>query len=793
MAEIQHPLGGMAIYNPSLLDREECRSLFVARQSLLQRILADISAMGNSGQGQHRLLLGSRGMGKTTLLHRLALEIEEHPALQNIWLPLLFPEEQYSVACLGDFWLNCLDALGDALERRNQLPLLHNLDQQVERLQALAPAERAKQGLAALLQFAQQLERRLLLLVDNIDLILERIRSEEWSLREVLGHSRELLLLGASSRMIESSYQYNGAFYDFFKIDELRGLTLEEVKQVMRALDARQEGRDKPGNRLINEDPGRLRALYVLTDGNPRTIVLLYGVLLSGWGEEIRGDLARLLDQVTPLYKARFEEMAPQAQQVLDALALHWHPMTAQKLAETARLEVNSVSAQLHRLVIDGVVEKVELPDSKRTGFQVAERFFNIWYLMRASRRLRQRLSWLVEFLRLFYSSQELAEKANRHLRAGTHANGAWIEEGLAYARALGSEFSLLTRVLERSAVQKIFSQTSLMHEYAPLLDLTGEDQHLSSIAERHRLLREAKESILAAPPPAWKEAPTAEELWNLIGGSFTPASVKHGFAIFWNKLPAEDQVKTFSALLAEWDYSLVVYSNQNHVEQIYRLLREGVLDVPLQLSDIAIAIASENARQPNSGCWLLLFGLSLTLEKHTPEQIAMYSKKAKEVLALDSSPVLRLMMARYLWNNANKKAEGYFTEAINLMPDHLPAKYMFGLYLMQEKRWHEAAHYWLPVFSAKDIGPPLLLINTFAFIKLTAQQGHGKEVLQLIEQIGMREQWLPLWEAIRAYVNNNPKQLNSLAPEIRTPALEILQQLNAPKDAESQPKSEYP
>jgi hypothetical protein len=44
----------------------------------------------------------------------------------------------------------------------------------------------------------------------------------------------------------------------------------------------------------------------------------------------------------------------------------------------------------------------------------MGERFFNIWYLMRnASRRQRNRLRWLTEFLRRLYSSQQIPEMAD--------------------------------------------------------------------------------------------------------------------------------------------------------------------------------------------------------------------------------------------------------------------------------------------------------------------------------------------------------------------------------------------
>jgi hypothetical protein len=61
---------------------------------------------------------------------------------------------------------------------------------------------------------------------------------------------------------------------------------------------------------------------------------LLHGVLADGASASAERDLERMLDQVTPYYKARFEDLPTQAQQIVDAVALHWHPMTASECAD---------------------------------------------------------------------------------------------------------------------------------------------------------------------------------------------------------------------------------------------------------------------------------------------------------------------------------------------------------------------------------------------------------------------------------------------------------------------------
>jgi len=250
----------------------------------------------------------------------------------------------------------------------------------------------------------------LLLLLDNADLILERLRDQHWALRETLQSEPALLVYGASARAIEASYKYDAAFYDFFRIDELKGLTEEELRATLIRL--AEIGNTPSVTETVNTDPARIRTLHTLTGGNPRTAVLLYGVLAQGLGGNVRSDLEGLLDRVTPLYKARFEELPEQSQKLVDALALRWDPATARTLADDLGWEINPTSAQLNRLQTQGLVEKTEPYKSKRTLFQIGERFFNVWYLMRASRRVRRKLTWLVRFLRMFFSAEELREHA---------------------------------------------------------------------------------------------------------------------------------------------------------------------------------------------------------------------------------------------------------------------------------------------------------------------------------------------------------------------------------------------
>lgn len=393
-----------AMYNPHLLSREDLVASFVARRPLLDVLVDDL----RRGAHQHHLLVGSRGSGKTTLLLRLAVAIEDDKKLARTALPLRFPEEQYNVARPSDFWLNCLDALADVLEARGDQQGKRKLEAAVAELEPLPEGERSEAALAALTGWAKQAGKQLVLLVDNLDLILQRLRESQWGLRESLSTDNWLVLIGATSTFLDDAVAYESPLYDFFHVHELDPLSEEAAREVVKQFATRT--RSSHVQAVLETEPERFQALYVLTGGMPRMLAVLAGVLAAD-ESSVDADLEQMLDQMTPHYKALFDELPDQSQIIVNAVALHWHPITAAVCAERTRLDINLVSAQLNRLVRQGLLAKVSLHGTGRLGFQLTERFFNIWYLMRASRRARQKLAWFVEFLRVFHGEEELSRR----------------------------------------------------------------------------------------------------------------------------------------------------------------------------------------------------------------------------------------------------------------------------------------------------------------------------------------------------------------------------------------------
>lgn len=492
-------------YNPDWLSDDDLLNGFTARLPLLDFLRDELCRSPLRGTVQHMLLVGVRGSGKTTLLKRLAVAIRRETGLADHLVALSFPEELYQVKGLADLWWAACEALEDALHEAGEHLAAAALTVRIEAERFERPIDDVhdEHALRLLLQTCSSIGRRPVLLIDNLDLVLDRIdksgrKTQDphsrayWALREALSSADAPIVIGGSARLGEPLVGYDKAFYDFFVPHRLGKLTLEETRDVFDHLAERQGGDEL--RQRIRRHLGRVQALYEMTGGNPRALILIFELLRQGVTSRAVDDFERLLDLTTPYYKSRFEELPEQAQIVMHALAMSRrepsgsnYGHTASIIARRAGLETRTVSSQLEVLIKAGVVEKSKA-DGDRTRYRIGEQLFRLWLQMRSSRRIRAQVVGLTEFLEALFGRDEV----DRLIRDELSAFGTASAHGHARMRYALSELQQNRadrRYLQSHAVESRSSVTDIEGRFQDAFEPGDLDDELEELAECRSLL----------------------------------------------------------------------------------------------------------------------------------------------------------------------------------------------------------------------------------------------------------------------------------------------------------------
>jgi tetratricopeptide (TPR) repeat protein len=596
-------------YNPDWLSDDDLAANFVARLDDFAFLRDELARAPLQGSAQHYLLVGVRGAGKTTLLKRLAVAIRRDADLCDHLIALSFPEELYQVKNLADFWWAACEALADELDRMGRSDTADTVMDSIAQAKksgissGISADPLANAGLQHLLQTCASLGLRPVLLVDNLDMVFQRIDKAGrklkdphapayWALREALSTTTSPIVIGGSVRLSEPFTDYDKAFYDFFIPKRLGKLSLQEARLVLDRL-ADAQGVPEVKQRLIDR-PSRIEALYTLTGGNPRALGLIFELLRQGPNSRAVQDFERLMDITTPYYKARFEELAEQAQVVMHALAV-CRPedaagsglrfgLTAAEIGAHAGLPTGSVSAQLDAQEREGLVEKSAAHG--RTQYRIAEQLFRLWLQMRGSRRIRQNVIGLTQYLEAMFSVEEL--------QTGLHAQASKDHEAqarYAFAFSDANDAMHLRRGLEAKGadhlLQHLKAKGGAIEDYLHAGDLP-EDLH--ALLLLHEKLQKCSRG---------NSGLDADEQDSLLGSIELSLEQKQSSVqSLCISTSAKDELIRLRPILAKEYQRLLRYGlNSNDLPMLFYSRARGCLPLPLltpQHADEAVPMAPD-------------------------------------------------------------------------------------------------------------------------------------------------------------------------------------------------------
>lgn len=406
------------LYNPDHMPEEEIKATFVAREQLVDELVALVESQSDGAGVQHAVIIAPRGMGKTTVLLMVKFAIKDR-GLADRWQAVKFPEESYGIYDLADFWIETLNLIAADTADAELRRLADDLKTKYPNNEELQEA-----AYAAIKDWRRKHGKRLLLLLENFDLILGQINDERDNarLRDALMNDDSVMVLGGAITFFKEARAYDQPLYNFFKIYDLADLKFAQMQELLRR--RAKVDRIADFETKLKQNANRLHALEYFTGGNPRLVLMLYRVVSRSDVTEVRRALEKLLDEVTPYYKAKVETLPPQQRKILDHIARISgetnEGLTPGEIATAVRLSPNQVSAQLKRLSELGYVRASNLR-VRNSWYTLSEPLYAIWHQMRFGRSARERMGWLIGFLKALYTPEEMKAESSRLERRFRH------------------------------------------------------------------------------------------------------------------------------------------------------------------------------------------------------------------------------------------------------------------------------------------------------------------------------------------------------------------------------------
>lgn len=394
---------GLSFYQSANASAEQIKENFIIRVREFDIIMDDIRRNTMEGSIQHYLLQGRRGSGKSTLLKRIQVEIETDDTLKEKYIAINPAEEQANIYKFCDL----LETIIEELEYKGI---------SIEIPEWKGDENSYAQSIYNLVHEAlEKAGKKIILLLDNIDRVLENLKDENNLVREILLNYKDIKIIGGSTVMTEHFWSYNAPFYQFFRVMRLESLTIDEMKQLLLLWS---EKLNIPQlKQFVENKPGQLETIRILTDGLPRTLQFFVDILLdntNGTGYEY---LKRIMDYMTPLYQERLNNLPAAQRKIVLQMAFLWEGTGTKEISEASRMEAKTVSAQLKQLADKGIVEKLPTK-TKNHLYRLTERFFNLWLIFtQGSPKEKRKAKYLTIFLESFYDAEELKALAEGHLK----------------------------------------------------------------------------------------------------------------------------------------------------------------------------------------------------------------------------------------------------------------------------------------------------------------------------------------------------------------------------------------
>ena len=417
--------------NPGMLQPdEEVTAQFVVREHELSTVLEILRGNVEADSCQHTLIVAPRGRGKTMLLARIAAELRADAELASCLLPVRFMEESDEVFSAADFWLEALFYLALAIDKPSPEFARSLRDTREDLASRWRERELDERARAAVLEAADTLGMRLVLMVENLQALCANADPDfGWKLRKTLQTEPQIILVATATSRFEGLDDAREPFFELFRTISLAPLDTAQCRRLWEVVSG------------APTSEREIRPLEILTGGSPRFLVIVAGFARHRSLSRLMEELVRLIDDLTDTFRGDLQALPKTERRVFLAIVDLWQPSSTGEIAARARMDVRTVSTMLGRLVERGAV--VWSGTGRKRFYDATERLYSIYYKLRRERDEAAIVQSLLHFMTGFYTPSEFATIFEKLLQEA--AESRTIFDGVCRAR---SQIPLVDKIL---------------------------------------------------------------------------------------------------------------------------------------------------------------------------------------------------------------------------------------------------------------------------------------------------------------------------------------------------------
>ena len=538
-------------FTPSLVSPEILEAIFVQREPLAEDLVERIRSSAFTSSKHYSLLIGPRGIGKTHLVSLVHHRVQSDKHLVERLICAWLREEEWGITSFLDLLISILRAISQTSEDskvKAGLPQLFEMQS--------AEAELAAEQL--LLEIIG--DRTLLVLVENLDQVFEGMgETGQQKLRAFIQNNPCWTILGTSQSLFKGVSLQDSPFYGFFEVTHLREFSFEDAVSLLVRIAQHQGDQDLARSLRTTSGRSRIRAAHHLAEGNPRVYVILSQFLTHSSLEQLVEPLMQTLDDLTPYYQARMSYLSPQQRKLVEFLCDRRGAVSVKEIAKHNFLADSTTSSQLARLRELGYVRPARV--GRESFFELREPLMRL--SLEVKRQRGEPIRLLVDFLRLWFSQDELRERLDR-LEEGARVDKRYLLRAMKrYGE--GSEDPRVEACL--SDYDRFWNES----EYAKALQVAEELTEIrgfaSDLVKQYDCLERMGETCAAEQK---KEQALVLEVVG-ISAQLDRAAVLHGFGLYEELLDFSEQLlREARENAAVWHYwATALYLMRRYEEAI--------------------------------------------------------------------------------------------------------------------------------------------------------------------------------------------------------------------------------